>query len=116
MEKQRATERRLNARYDLRLPVHYHVSQKGVISRSGTGLTTDISTTGISFRCRKPLPVGAHVEMVIDWPAKYGEVYPVDLQITGFVVRSDASKTAIRMTSRKFRVAQAPEQPVRVSA
>jgi c-di-GMP-binding flagellar brake protein YcgR len=116
MEKLRLTERRQNARYDLRFPLHYHVSQKGVISRSGSGLTADISTTGVSFRCRKPLPEGAHVEMVIDWPAKYGDLYPVDLLITGFVVRSDAARTAVRMTSKKFRVASAPEQPVQATA
>ena len=111
-----ATDRRRATRYGVRLPVRYHVSQKGSIARSGSGLTLDMSSTGVSFRCRKPLPEGAHIEMVIDWPARYGDLYPVDLLITGFVVRSDQHQTAVRMTSRKFRVAEAPEESIRVSA
>ena len=111
-----AGDRRRNSRYDLRLPVHYRLSLKGELARSGSGLTLDLSTTGISFRSRRPLPVGAHIEMVVDWPAKYGDLYPIDLQVTGFVVRSDSNRTAIRMTSRKFRVASVPAEPVRATA
>jgi c-di-GMP-binding flagellar brake protein YcgR len=111
-----AVERRQHLRYGVRLPLHYHVSQKGTLTRSGSGLTLNMSTTGVSFRCRKPLPVGAHIEMVIDWPARYGDIYPVDLLVTGFVVRSDHHATAIRMTSRRFRVAEAPDESIRVSA
>jgi hypothetical protein len=115
MEKSSA-DRRRNPRYGVRLTVHYHVSQKGTIARSGSGFTLNMSTNGMSFRCRKELPVGAHVEMVIDWPVKNADAYPVDLLVTGFIVRSDNHHTAIRMTSRKFRVTEAPEQAIRVSA
>jgi hypothetical protein len=66
-------------------------------------MTCDLSTGGIGFRCRKPLPVGSHIEITVAWPAKYAETYPIDLVITGFVVRSDSGRTAVRMTSRKFR-------------
>ncbi len=99
-----AVERRSHARYDLRMPLRYHVSQKGDVARSGTGLTCEMSSAGLSFHCRKPLPVGAHIEIVIDWPAKYGDLYPVDLQLTGFVLRSEPGRTAIKMTSHRFRV------------
>jgi c-di-GMP-binding flagellar brake protein YcgR len=98
------TERRETRRYDLHLPIHYRVSQKGTITRWGTGTTREISTSGLSFRTRKPLPVGSHVEMIVDWPAKYSEEQPMDLQLTGFVVRSDGSRTAVRVTSRRFRI------------
>ena len=111
-----STDRRRHPRYGVRLSVHYHVSQKGRTARTGTGVTLNMSSSGVSFRCRKPLPVGAHVEMVIDWPAKHVELYPVDLLVTGFVVRSDAHHTAIRMTSRKFRIAEASDEPIRASA
>ena len=109
-------DRRVNRRYDIRLPLHYRVSIKGEPSRSGSGMTIDMSTCGISFRSRKPLPIGAHVEVVVDWPAKYSDVYPIDLQITGFVVRSDSGRSAVRMTSRKFRVAVTPAEPIRATA
>ena len=78
-------------RYELHLPVHYRISQKGVVARWGTGMTREMSTTGLSFRTRKPLPVGSHVEMIVDWPAKYADDQPIDLQLTGFIVRSDVT-------------------------
>jgi c-di-GMP-binding flagellar brake protein YcgR len=112
----REIERRINRRYDLRLPLHYRVSQKGQAARSGSGMTCDLSTGGISFRCRRPLPVGAHVEMTIAWPAKYAEAYAMDLVITGFVVRSDAGRTAVRMTSRRFRTDSFAAPSYRASA
>ena len=111
-----SSERRVSRRYNLHFPLHYRVSQKGALVRFGTGMTCDMSASGLSFRCRKPLPVGAHIEIMIDWPAKYGDVYPIGLQVTGFIMRSDGGRTAVRLTSRKFRVDMAPAQPVRVSA
>ena len=110
------TERRTDPRYELRLPLHYRIAQRGQPVISGSGLTLDISVHGMSFRCRKPLPVGVHIEISVDWPARYSEVYPIELLATGFVVRSDHGRTAMRMTSHKLRVATAPAQPIRVSA
>ncbi|MBZ5585361.1 MAG: PilZ domain-containing protein [Acidobacteriia bacterium] len=111
-----AGERRISRRYNLHFPLHYRVSEKGAMVRFGTGITSDLSASGLSFRCRKTLPVGAHVEILVDWPAKYGDGYPVGLQITGFVMRSDGTRTAVRLTSRKFRVETAVAQPLRASA
>ena len=110
-----AQERRETKRYELHLPIHYRVSQKGSVARWGTGITREISTTGLSFRTRKPLPIGSHVEMIVDWPAKYSEDQPIDLQLTGFIVRSDSHRTAVRVTSRRFRIN--PElEPYRATA
>ncbi len=110
------TERRANRRYDLHFPVHYRVSQKGALVRFGTGMTCEIGGAGLSFRCRKPLPVGAHVELTIDWPARHDEVYPISLQATGFILRSDVNRTAVRVTSRKFRGEPAPLEHIRATA
>ncbi len=109
-------ERRLNRRYDLHLPVHYKVSQKGGSPAIGTGTTKEMSTNGLSFRCRRALPVGAHVELVIDWPARYGDMNQIDLVLTGFVVRADTTRAAVRITSRRFRILPAAAEPYRVSA
>lgn len=112
----REMERRVNRRYELRLPLHYRVSLKGQPPRSGSGMSCDVSTGGIAFRCRRPLPVGAHVEMTIAWPARYADTYAMDLVITGFVVRSDAGRTAVRMTSRRFKTDSMAATPYRASA
>jgi hypothetical protein len=109
-------ERRTSNRYDVRLQMHYRVSQRSGMDRSGTGTTHDMSSSGLSFRSRKPLPVGAHLEMVIEWPARYEDLYPIDLQATGFVVRSENGRTAVRVTSRKFRVLADQAQTIPASA
>ncbi len=100
-----ASERRANTRYSIQCPVHYRVAQKGQMVRFGTGMTCDMSAEGLSFRCRKPLPEGAHTEISLAWPAKHGEA-PITMILTGFVVRSDAGRTAIRITSHRFKVEQ----------
>ena len=110
------TDRRRNRRYELRLPVHYQVAEKGALPRTGSGNTCDLSSNGLSFRCRRPLPIGAHIEMSVEWPSKYGDLYPIELQVTGFVVRSVGGKIGVRVTSRKFRVESAMEQPYRATA
>ncbi|HTS27459.1 MAG TPA: PilZ domain-containing protein [Bryobacteraceae bacterium] len=110
------TERRRNRRYELRLPLHYQVAEKGGVPRTGTGSTCDLSSNGLSFRCRRPLPVGAHIEMGVEWPSKYGDLYPIELQITGFIVRSQGGKIGVRVTSRKFRVDTLVQQPYRATA
>ncbi len=110
------TERRTNQRFELRLPLHYRIAQRGESAISGSGLTLDISIHGISFRCRKPLPTGAHIEMSVDWPARFGDLYPIELLATGFVIRSDHGRTAVRMTSHKLRVSSVPAEPVRATA
>lgn len=109
-------ERRARRRYDVHLAIHYRISQRGAIARVGTGTTCEMSTDGLSFRTRKPLPVGAHVEMVIEWPARYGDIYPIDLQCTGFILRSEAGRTAVRMMSRKFRIVSTPARTIPASA
>jgi hypothetical protein len=109
-------EQRTSPRYDLRLALHYRVALRGEPLIAGSGLTFDMSVGGVSFRCRKPLPVGVHIELSIDWPALHGNVYPIELLATGFVVRSDAGRTAVRMTSHKMRVSSVPAASVRVPA
>lgn len=111
------SERRTSKRYPVHLAIHYRVSQRGALPYTGSGSTREISTTGLSFRCRRVLPVGAHIELTIEWPARNGENGPIDLQLTGFVVRSDAGKTAVRITSHRFRVAEiGVQQPYLASA
>ena len=109
-------DRRTSRRYDLHFPLHYRIAQKGAMVRLGTATTCDMSAAGLSFRNRKPLPVGAHIEMMAEWPARYADTYPIGLQMTGFVVRSNTARTAIRLTSRKFRVGFDPALSIRASA
>jgi hypothetical protein len=54
--------------------------------------------------------------MMVDWPSKYGDMYPIELQVTGFIVRTTGGRIGVRVTSRKFRVESAIDQPYRATA
>jgi PilZ domain len=111
-----AKNRRFNQRYGVRIPIHFRVSERGAMSRWGSGTTGDLSSNGVRFRCRKPLPVGAHIEMVIDWPSKQEGIRPIHLRATGFIVRSTRNETAVRMNSCRFQIDQAAAVPMGATA
>jgi hypothetical protein len=64
----------------------------------------EMSIQGLSFRTRKPLPVGSHLEVLVEWPAKYQETHPITLHVTGFILRSEGGRNAMRVTSHRFRI------------
>src|SRR5260370_9565820 len=92
-------ERRGKQRFVLTLTVHFRVSLKGFKSRWGTGTVHDMSSGGLSFRSRRQLPMGGHLELIIDCPATHSRrQFPIHLHPTGFVVRLTCSKTPVRTT------------------
>ena len=105
-------ERRGKQRFVLDLTVHFRLSLKGFTSRWGTGTIHDMSSSGVSFRSRRQLPVGGHLELVIDWPAVRGDQRPITLHATGFVVRSNGSKIAVQIPSHRFRIETEPSYPL----
>ena len=108
-------DRRYNQRYGVQMSIHFRVSQRGVASRWGSGTTGDFSSTGVRFRCRRPLPVGAHIEMVVDWPAMQEGTRPIHLHATGLIVRANGNEAAVRMTSYRFEIPSAA-QPMSATA
>ena len=112
-----AKDRRIHQRYGIRIPVQFRVSQKGATSRWGSGTTGDFSSHGVRFRCRRQLPLGAHIELVVEWPAKQEGVRPIHLHATGFIVRSSGTEAAVRITSCRFEIDRAAtEQPISATA
>lgn len=109
-------DRRKCRRYPLLLPIRYRVAPRNEPAMAGSGTTCDISPGGLSFLCRDALPVGSHIEMVVQWPAKTAGRLPLDLRMTGFVVRSSQAGVAVRVTSHKLCADAAPALPYRVSA
>jgi hypothetical protein len=92
-----AGERRLQRRYNVCLAVHFRVFNGGTLSRWRTGETCDMSTEGLKLQYRQPLKSNALLEMVVDWPVKQADLYPIWLRAVGRVVRSHAEYTAVRM-------------------
>src|ERR1035441_3122808 len=50
-------ERRARRRFGLALTVRFRMTRKGSTSHWGTGAIHNVSSSGISFQCRGPLPV-----------------------------------------------------------
>ena len=97
-------DRRQSRRFEVHLTLRYRVSERGSGERWNTGITRDMSRDGVVFKTRRTLPIGAHIEMRFDWPARYDSAYPVALQATGFVMRSEDGRTAVRISSHRFAV------------
>jgi PilZ domain len=114
-----AEQRRQSPRFNVRLPLRYRLSERGGDGRWHTGITRDMSKDRVGFLTRQPLLVGCHIELRIDWPARFDSLYPIELQATGFVVRSDNNRAAVRISSYRFlvhRVETKPEPEAELSA
>ncbi len=116
MGRTQSQERRQCNRYPLALPVRYRVTPRDAPALAGGGTTRDISPTGLSFLCREVLPVGSHIEMVAQWPRKAAGHSPLDLRMTGFVIRSNQAGAAVRVTSHKLCADAEAAQAHRASA
>ncbi|MGB7758499.1 MAG: PilZ domain-containing protein [Bryobacteraceae bacterium] len=108
MDRIRSQERRKCQRYLLAFPIRYRVTPRNGPSVTGGGTTCDISPAGLSFLCREALPVGSHIEMVAQWPVNADGRCPLDLKMTGFVIRSSQDAAAVRVTSHKLCADAAP--------
>lgn len=116
MDCSRKHERRKCTRYPLAFPIRYRVMPRHGPALSGRGTTCDISPAGLSFLCREGLPVGSHIEMVAQWPANADGRCPLDLKMTGFVLRSNQGSAAVRVTSHKLCADIAPAMSYRATA
>ena len=105
------SERREKRRYVLAHTVRFRLSSKHPTSRWAVGMIQDMSSSGVSFRCRRPLPLGGHLELVIDWPS-LGTDRLVSLHASGFVVRSSRTKAAVSITSHRFHIVDWPADSV----
>jgi len=102
VDRSRDHERRKCTRYTLAFPIRYRVTPRHGPPLTGRGATCDISPAGLSFLCCEALPVGSHIEMEAQWPVRAAGGRPMDLRMTGFVLRSNQGSAAVRVTSHKL--------------
>jgi hypothetical protein len=74
---------------------------KGVLE--GVGRSVNISTGGVLFDSAAELPVGSTVEVSIAWPARLNDTVSLKLWLAGQIVRSQGTRTAVRITRHEFR-------------
>jgi PilZ domain len=96
-------ERRVSTRFPLTLEVRYAVLGHGGPAETGTGRTIDLSSSGLSFTAERPLETGQRIDVSIDWPVLLGGGVQLQLIMSGQVVRSNGSATALQIERHEFR-------------
>jgi hypothetical protein len=98
-------DRRYDRRYDIVLDLRWKLVRRRKVLEAGTGTTIDLSSGGILFEAGRQLPVGMNVELAIAWPALLHNVAPMQLVVSGRIVRTNGSRTAVHMVQHEFRTA-----------
>jgi hypothetical protein len=98
-------ERREDKRYSLEMRLRYRVTQGTRTIWRGSGFTTDLSRKSIRMTASRPLPADSRIELVIDWPVRFADMYPMELAVSGTIERSEGNDVVVRMISWQFRIA-----------
>jgi hypothetical protein len=100
-------ERRQDRRYEMRLELRWKLIHRRRVFETGVGRTVDLSSGGIFFDPGRELPVGLNIELSISWPALLCNTAPMQLIVSGRIVRSGEGGTALTMAQHEFRTAGA---------
>jgi PilZ domain len=104
-------ERRLKARYPLRLSARYRsLDQKQKVT--GVGITVNISSSSLLLTSQHKIQVGTPVEVMIDWPSLLGSSVRLQLATMGRVIRSGPSTFVIGFAQYQFRTMRSRPLPV----
>ncbi|MEO8593805.1 MAG: PilZ domain-containing protein [Candidatus Solibacter sp.] len=112
MKKQTLPDRREKRRYPLPLTIHFRLTTDGITSRWGVGTAHDISSGGLSLRCRREFPIGGRLELIVEWPATQSGKYPISLHASGLILRSRGTRAAVQLTSHRFEVESHIAMPI----
>jgi len=66
-------------------------------------MTQDLGRKGIRFLAYDPPPRETELELRIEWPFLLQNVCPLELLVSGRVLRSDNRGTVVRITRYEFR-------------
>jgi hypothetical protein len=103
-----AGDRRYDRRYRIDLELRWKLIRRRKVRDAGSGRTLDLSSGGVLFDATRPLPVGMNVELSISWPVLLHNVAPMQLVVSGRVVRAAGSQVAVQMTQHEFRTVGVP--------
>jgi hypothetical protein len=99
-------ERRKSVRYALQLRLRYRVLDGDRVLWTGTSVTEDLSRGGIRFLVEHDVPVNVRLEITVDWPVAFGGIYPMELDLTGTIVRHRPHEIVARVANWSFRVVE----------
>jgi len=94
-------ERRSKSRYPIQLRVRYQTLSRFPIS--GAGETLNISSSGLLVSSPDEIGAGSQLKITIEWPSLLNGTTPLQLMMTGRVVRRVGSGFAVACESYQFR-------------
>jgi hypothetical protein len=100
-------DRRTGHRYEVSLEVRWKVSRRKRLLEAGRGTTIDVSSGGVLFEADRKIPTEGYVELFISWPALLNNSLPMQLVVTGRVVRVSGDRVAVQMLQHEFRTSGA---------
>ena len=98
-----AGDRRQDRRYALHLECRWKLIRRRRVLETGVGNTMDMSSGGMLFDAGRHLPEGLNVELSISWPVLLHSVAPLQLVVSGRIVRARGRMIAIRTVQHEFR-------------
>ena len=98
-----AGDRRADRRYGIHLDVKWKLIRRRRVLDAGMGQTLDLSSGGLLFDPGRHLPEGLNVELSITWPVLLHNVAPLQLVVTGRIVRCHGQRVAVRTVQHEFR-------------
>jgi hypothetical protein len=96
-------DRRQDRRYGIHLDLRWKLIRRRRVLDTGVGRTLDLSSGGILFESGRQLPVGLNVELAISWPVLLRNEAPMQLIVSGRIVRAAQNRTAVAMAQHEFR-------------
>src|SRR4051812_11611824 len=103
-----AGDRRQDRRYGGHLDVKWKLIRRRRVLETGSGKTVDLSSGGLLFDPGRHLPEGLNVEISITWPVLLHNVAPLQLVVSGRIVRSNGRSVAVRTVQHEFRTIGVP--------
>ena len=100
-------DRRQDRRYRIHLDLRWKLIRRRRVLDTGVGQTVDLSSGGILFDPGRPLPVGLNVELAISWPVLLRNEAPMQLIVSGKIVRAGQNRIAVAMAQHEFRTSGA---------
>ena len=97
------TDRRVSNRLPIEREVRYKVLGKQTVRPTGSGMTLNMSSSGVLFTTESGLPEGARVEIAVSWPAQLEDATALKLVAIGVLVRSNEKQAAISIQRYEFK-------------
>ena len=101
-------DRREDRRYGIHLDVKWKLIRRRRVLDTGSGTTLDLSSGGLLFDPGRHLPEGLNVELSITWPVLLHNVAPLQLVVSGRIVRASGRSIAVRTVQHEFRTVAVP--------